>query len=320
MLSHLASSVTTSNSSYGFHRPGARDFLNQQLLIGPLGAFLFVPAALVGVMGGSARNWKGGFLLAFGSAFFMASIIAGDSNLGVARNWDLLAPAGFVFTLCGLGLALEAGWTPRDRHRWLLLLAAVSLVHTVPWIANNASFDRAFARFKTLPLGLGRAQAVVGNLYLERGQVDSASVWFRRALDENPANNLASFELGRIAMSRGDYDQACRAFIAAAQARPRTESYHYLLASALVHAGHPDDAKREIDGLLAEHSEEPIYWAASSVVWQCLGRPDSSLAALARADQFSPGDSLLVALRGHLGRPDGLEAALEAVWPRITLP
>jgi tetratricopeptide (TPR) repeat protein len=320
MLSHLTSSVTTSNSSYGFQRPGARDFLNQQLLIGPLGAFLFVPAALVGVMGGSARNWKGGFLLAFGSPFLLASIIAGDSNLGVARNWDLLAPAGFVFTLCGLGLALEVGWTPRDRQRWLLLLAAVSLFHTVPWIANNASFDRAFARFKTLPLGLGRAQAVVGNLYLERGQVDSASVWFRRALEENPANNLASFELGRIAMSRGDYDEACHAFLAAVQARPRTESYHYLLASALVRAGHPEDAKREIDALLAEHAEEPIYWAASSVVWQCLGRRDSSLAALARADRFSPDDSLLAALRGHLGRSDGLESAMEAVWPRITLP
>ena len=320
MLTHLAGSVTNSGSSYGFQRPGARDFLNQQLLIGPLGMFLFVPAAVVGVAGGAARNWKGAFLLVFGTCFLLASIIAGDSNLGVARNWDLLAPAGFVFTIGGLGLALQAGWATSARQRWLVLLAAVSLFHTVPWIANNASFDRAFARFKTLPLGLGRAPAVVGNLYLERGQVDSASVWFRRALDENPANNLASFQLGRIAMSRDDFGQATRAFQAAVQARPSTESYRYLLTSALVHSGRTDEARLEIDHLLATHPAEPIYWAASSVVWQCQGDRDSSLAALARADQLAPGDSLLIELRQHLARPGGLPAAIEAVWPRITLP
>jgi tetratricopeptide (TPR) repeat protein len=320
MLARLAGSVTNSGSSYGFQRPGARDFLNQQLLIGPLGALLFVPAAVVSVMAGSARNWKGTFLLALGIAFLAASVIAGDSNLGVARNWDLLAPAGFVLTLSGLGLALGAGFTPRDRHRWLVLLAAVSLFHTVPWIANNASFDRAFARFKLLPLGLGRTQAVVGNLYLERGQVDSASVWFRRALEENPANNLASFELGRIAMSRGDYDEASRAFQAASAARPATESYRYLLASALVHSGKAGEARPEMDWLLQAHPDQPIYWAASSVIWQCQGERDSSLAALGVADRLAPGDSLLVALRAHLGRRDGLPAAIEAVWPQITLP
>ena len=320
MLTHLAGSVTNSGSSYGFQRPGARDFLNQQLLIGPLGMFLFVPAAVVGIVGGSARNWKGALLLVLGACFLLASMIAGDSNLGVARNWDLLAPAGFVFTWCALGLALEAGWAPRERQRWLVLLASVSLFHTVPWVANNASFDRAFARFKTLPLGLGRAQAVVGNLYLERGQVDSASVWFRRALDENPANNLASFQLGRIAMSRGDYEQASRAFRAAVQARPSTESYRYLLASALVHSGRADEARPEIDQLLAMRAAEPIYWAASSVVWQCQGDRDSSAVALARADQLAPGDSLLIKLRQHLARQGEMPAAIEAVWPRITLP
>lgn len=320
MLARLAGAVTSSGSSYGFHRPGALDLLNQQLLIGPLGVFLFLPVAALALLDGSARAWKAALWLTLGGAFLVASIIAGDSNLGVARNWDLLAPAGFVFTLAGLGLALAAGWTARDRHRWLFLLGAVSLFHTVPWIANNASFDRAFTRFKSLPLGMGRTQAVVGNVYLERGEVDSAAVWFRRSLDENPSNNLASFELGRIAMSRGDYDYASNAFKAALLARPGTEPYQYLLVGALTRSHRFADARRELDGLLAEDAREPLYWAASAVVWQCLGERDSSRAAIARADAIAPGDSLFAALHGHLDRRDGFPAALDAVWPPITLP
>jgi tetratricopeptide (TPR) repeat protein len=320
MLARLAGAVTSSGSSYGFHRPGALDLLNQQLLIGPLGAFLFLPAAGAALIGGCARSWRAALWLTLGSAFLIASLIAGDSNLGVARNWDLLAPAGFVFTLAALGLALAMHWTARDQHRWVFLLSAVSLFHTVPWVANNASFDLAFARFKTLPLGLGRMPAVVGNLYLERGEVDSASVWFRRSLDENPANNLAAFELGRIAMSRGDYDYACNAFIAALQARPGTESYQYLLVSALTRSGRFGYARREMDRLLDENAREPIYWAASAVVWQCLGQRDSSRASIERAEALAPDDSLLAALRGDLERRDGFAAALDAVWPPITLP
>jgi tetratricopeptide (TPR) repeat protein len=320
MLARLAGAVTSSGSSYGFHRPGALDLLNQQLLIGPLGAFLFLPAAGAALIGGFARSWRAALWLTLGSAFLIASLIAGDSNLGVARNWDLLAPAGFVFTLAALGLALAMHWTARDQHRWVFLLSAVSLFHTVPWVANNASFDLAFARFKTLPLGLGRMPAVVGNLYLERGEVDSASVWFRRSLDENPANNLAAFELGRIAMSRGDYDYACNAFIAALQARPGTESYQYLLVSALTRSGRFGYARREMDRLLDENAREPIYWAASAVVWQCLGQRDSSRASIERAEALAPDDSLLAALRGDLERRDGFAAALDAVWPPITLP
>ncbi|MGH7741779.1 MAG: tetratricopeptide repeat protein, partial [Candidatus Eiseniibacteriota bacterium] len=261
MLAHLAGSVTRAGSSYGFKRPGAGDFLNQQMLIGPLGLFLFLPAAAGAALGGVWRSWKGAFFVALGGAFVIASVIAGDSNLGVARNWDLLAPAGFVFTLAALALALAAEWPARDLSRWLFLLGAVSLFHTVPWIANNASFDRAFARFKTLPLGLGRAQAVVGSLYLERGQADSAAVWFRRALDENSANNLAAFELGRIAMSRGNYQFACQAFRSALEARPGTQQYQYLLAGALVRSGRPQYARQEVDALLRENPGEPIYWA-----------------------------------------------------------
>ena len=320
MLFQLAGAVTNTTSSYGFKRPDVSDFINQQVLIGPLGFFLFVPALVAALAARTLARWQSALLVALAAAFLLACVIAGDSNLGVARNWDLLAPAGFVFTLAGLGLALGIEGSARERQRWLFLLSAASLFHTVPWIANNASFDRAFARLKTLPLGLGRMQAVVGEVYLERGQLDSASVWFRRALDENPANNLAASQLGRIAMSRGDYDFACEAFIAAAQARPEIEQYHYLLASALTRSGRFGYARREVDQLLRANPAEPIYWAASSVVWQCLGQRDSSQAAIARADQLAPDDSLLHALRADLGRRDGFSAALDAVWPRITLP
>jgi hypothetical protein len=56
------------------------------------------------------------------------------------------------------------------------------------------------------------------------------------------------------------------------------------------------------------------------VVWQCLGQRDSSRASIERAEALAPDDSLLAALRGDLERRDGFAAALDAVWPPITLP
>ena len=320
MLLSLPSAATSSGSSYGFSPPNLFDVLNQQMLTGPMGVFLFLPAVGAGVIGGAHRNPRNVFLITLGAGYLVASFIAGDSNLGVARNWDLLAPAGFVFTLAAMDLATQASWQPAELRRWLFILAMISAFHTVPWIAVNASFDRALDRFKTLPLGRGRTQAVVGSWYLVRGQEREAVLWFRRALDENPGNNLAAFELGRIAMRHDDYEFACRAFYAALRVRPSMEQYRLAFADALVRSGHLQWARPELDTLLTRNPREPAYWAASSIVWLGLGERDSSAAALEQADRLVPGDSTLAALRLHLAGQGGYAQAVKQDWPAVTVP
>ncbi len=316
-LSRLTGAVTNPTSSYGFNPPKAFDFVNQQVLIGPLALFLLVPAAAVPLV---MRRWGGVrsiFVFAVATGYLVASCIAGDSNLGVARNWDLLAPAGFVFTWAGLHFALNAEWRFTELRRWLLLLLLVSLFHTVPWVAVNASFDRAFDRFKALPLGLGRTQATVGYWYLSKGREHEAFDWFRRALDENPANNLAAFNLGRIAMRHQGYDFAARAFLAALRARPTVQLYRLALANALAHGGQLQEASAELDTLLTQAPGEPTYWTASCIVRFWLGDRASAEAALEHAARLAPGDSAIASVRANLTQSEASIRNLQRDWSKI---
>ncbi len=299
-----------SKSGSGFARPTPLDFLNQQTLIGPLGVFLFVPALGIAAAGRGFRGAREWFVAAMGMGYLAESLVAGDSNLGVARNWDLLAPAGLMFTLSGVALALNAPWTVAALKRWLILLVLVSLFHTVPWIALNASFDRSFERFKTLPLGRGRTEATVGDWYLSKSRYDEAGAWFRRSLTENPDNNVAAFGLGVVAMHQHEYALAGAAFWSAHKVRPTIRAYRIGLVDAMLRGNHPDWAQAQLDTLLLDDPRAAGFWAVSSIAWLGMGDRDRSRAALATADQLAPGDTTLATLRDHLARPDGYVIAM----------
>ncbi|MBI5711736.1 MAG: hypothetical protein HZC42_15745 [Candidatus Eisenbacteria bacterium] len=222
-----------------------RDFLNEQLLIGPLGLFLFLPAALA-----TARAWRDprvAFALAAGAGYLAACWIAGDSNLGYARNWDLLAPSGLVFATGALLLLLRAapGGLPGGA---LVLALAVSLFHTVPWVAVNACERRALARFETLPLGLGRVESTLGYWQALNGRPVEAERWLRQAVEVAPGNVRAWGFLGKLEAERGRFAPAARAYAEAVRLRPDVPEYRRGLAQARERlAVGPDTAWRPRD-------------------------------------------------------------------------
>ena len=129
-----------------------RDFFNEQLLIGPLGMFLFVAAAAIapGVRGN--RRATALFFLLAGLGFLVACWLIGDSNLGYARDWDLLSHSGIVFTAGALALFFLKPLRRETVAAAMACAIAVSAYHTVPWIATNADGTQ-HARLKTLPSG-----------------------------------------------------------------------------------------------------------------------------------------------------------------------
>ena len=284
-----------------------RDFVNEQLLIGPLGLAAFLGGCVAVAGRGEWRRPESLFAITAGAGYLLVCVLAGDSNLGYARNWDLLAPAGVIFTGAGLVLLRPLFEASRNWGNVLLLWAASSAFHTLPWIAVNASEARSIEWFENLPLGGGRTESTLGVWYMMHGRFDLAERWLTRSLEENPANTRAHFFLGELYLATGRPQLACSAFSAASQLRPDREGYRLQLARALAMAGRWDEARAIIEPMMRAHPNRASLWAFDGVLLRGLGQIDLAREAVDRAISLQPGDSLLARMRRRIESPSGLD-------------
>lgn len=260
-----------------------RNFVNEQLLIGPLGLMMFIGGVAAAFVGRTQRAIAGVFLIAAGAAYFVASVFAGDSNLGYARDWDVWAPGGVVFTTAGLGLFALAVTESRRMAAPLLCALIVSLYHTIPWIAVNASEDRALARLKVLPLGLGRSEVLVGTWYERRGDTAAAKEWYEQAIRTNRYNNNAYYLLASVAMQQGNFDLAVRSLENSVALRPDKLLFRESLVRALFLSGRGGEAIPHLDEILKNKPQSASNWALYGEALKGAGRPTQARLAFEKA-------------------------------------
>jgi tetratricopeptide (TPR) repeat protein len=235
------------NLGYLWSSKHINDFWNEQMLIGPFGlAFLLL--VLVGWIWRKPRlDAMNIFLLAVALPAMVVSWMAADSNLGYARNWDLLAPGGFLFAVTAFGL-LDSTQSLRDASRAALLVAlAVSCFHTAPWIAVNASENKAVRRMAALPLEGGRQQAVVGNWYLRRGEYREALRWLELSHRAFPGNPSTNYLLGVTYDEIGETRRALVMLENAVSMQPDNPHFRRRLAQVLLESGNVEAARSQVD-------------------------------------------------------------------------
>jgi tetratricopeptide (TPR) repeat protein len=306
------------HSGYLFSLHHLGEFLNEQMLIGPLGLFVFLAGAAAAMTRGRWRSPDVRFALLAGAGMAGACAVAGDSNLGYARNWDLLAPAAAVLTGAGLALLRPLSRSARSWRALLLLAAAVSAFHTLPWIAVNASADRAVARFKTLPLGLGRTESTVGLWYEMQGRMDLAETWFKLSLDKDPANTRAHAALGELYLATGRPNLAVAAYSEAVRLRPDKDDYRMGLTRALVAGGHFHEAREIVEADLRARPDHATMWAVDGLLLYGDGHEDYARMALARARVLAPSDTLIERIERGIGSDADFRRTLAEDWPRLT--
>src|SRR5262249_10355906 len=227
------------NHGYMFSGRHYRDFFNEQILIGPLGMFLFVGALLTLARSGAWRSPRMVFLIIAGMAFALATWMVGDSNLGYARDWDLLSHADIVFSVAGLGLFLARRTSFSGAAACLLIAWLTSLYHTVPWIMTNADEARSLARVQTLPLGYGRTEVLVAGWYERHNDPDHAREWLERSVAAYPGNPNSYYELGTMDLARHDYGDAAACFDNSVRCRPDRLPYRLMTVRAWFLAEQP---------------------------------------------------------------------------------
>jgi tetratricopeptide (TPR) repeat protein len=279
-LSHKQENIP----NYMFSTMHIRDFFNEQLLIGPLGLFLFLPAAITVLLKRTRKSSTSIFLIVAGATFAGASVVAGDSNLGYARNWDLLAPGGIAMTTAGLGLFLATEKRHRAAMPALVCAVLVSLYHTTPWVLTNASAARSLERLKTLPLGLGRTEVVVAQWYRREGNSDQQREWLEKAVQEYPYNNNAHFLLGMYFKDHNRADLAVGSFARALELRPDKLLFRRHLVQVLMAVERNEEALTQLQWLIEHEPNDGRQWILYADTLRKLGRLEEARTAYERAE------------------------------------
>jgi len=286
---------------YMFSAPHLRDFLDEQYLLGPLAAFLFVPAAVCAAMHRRTRGTgrasglrqddsrsregsaSGAFLCLAAAVFLAASWTASDPALGYARDWDLFAPTGVTYSVAGLYLLATQVRAGAARARLLACGLLLSFLHLGAWVLVDHSEARSMARFVHLPLGQGRTEVVVGSWHFRNGRTDEAVTWFEKALRANPRNPSAYAFLGYIDAQRGRMDRAADAYREAIQYRPDKPDYRHNEIQALEALGRYAETLPHYEMLARDEPETIENWLGYARALRTLGREPAARDVLQRA-------------------------------------
>jgi tetratricopeptide (TPR) repeat protein len=268
---------------YMFSLRHLRDFLNVQYLIGPLSAFLFVPAAWFVLTRLGRPSARLVFLFLAGAVPLAMNWALPDPTLGYARDWDLFAPSGVALVVTGISILLHCVRSGPDRIRLLGLAWIVSALHLAPWALVNASEARSLARFKQLPLGEGRTEVVVGNWYRRHGREEEAIDWLERAIRINPNQNNAYALLGELHFDRGQTAQAVELHTKALKLRPKKPEYRRALVKALLAEHRFEETLPHSEWLCVEHPEVIHHWLAWNQALFELGHEGEAQAVMRRA-------------------------------------
>lgn len=290
VLSHVTSMLASgkAGAEYLLSVPHVRDFLNEHLLIGPFGLMLLVPLSVMAAMRRPGPRPQLVFLLVAGLSAAWACWITPDLPLGYARDWDLFAPFGLVMAAAAIAVALALVSDAGTRWRMVAVTAIVSLFHTVPWIALNASELQSLERFKTLPLGFGRAETTVAYWHAARHDFPEAKLWLKRSLAIDPLNHRAMDLYGRIAFEERNPRLALQAYLIALTFRPDKAEYRSQLALAVAGVGGPGVGLGMLDTLMTGHEENGVLWLERAMLLRADGRAAEAVDARRRAIRLSP--------------------------------
>ncbi len=124
------------------------DFLNQQLLVSPVGLLLLFVFLVFRPKPRAGKDRLFQFLViaALGQLLFNFAI---NPGLGAPRDWDLFASVGLGYTLLALYLFSRAAIQSKTGYLKLGLIA-VAVLFTLPWVVINASPQLSVSRFRNL--------------------------------------------------------------------------------------------------------------------------------------------------------------------------
>jgi tetratricopeptide (TPR) repeat protein len=194
------------------------DILNFLLLCSPAGMIVLVGAAILYRKKRQTIAPETWFLL-LAAACGLAFIVVLNCELGMSRDWDILAP--FASTLV---VAATAAWSAVAeektlRYNVLVMLGAVSLLHTAAWIGVNADERRALERYGIIQNrqlwsvhAMADASEELAIYYREHDQLEKVPEFYMKYIAIDSTNARIWKNLAEIQEMVGDTQKAIQTY------------------------------------------------------------------------------------------------------------
>jgi tetratricopeptide (TPR) repeat protein len=243
------------------------DFLNEQLLISPVGALVLFALLVFFRRSIDFKDTALKFLLWVMLCLFVFALLI-DPKLGYARDWDLFAFTGMGVTFLGayLVLGLARRENGRNLSRITLALALTALVSTLPWLLVNASEHRAVARLEDL-LQMDRQMAghgyeILACYFRDKGDHRESLELWKKAIAANP-NPRYFASLGNEYRRVDQDEKAVEAYRKALEEGvdlPSRPGLYSNLGNTLAQLGRYDEAEAEMKKAISLRPDKAEYY------------------------------------------------------------
>jgi Tfp pilus assembly protein PilF len=253
------------------------EFFNQLLLLSPPGIILFGFFLFHFLR----RRFFGDPILNFLLISSLAGLVLAfvyNSRWGNA-DWDLRAFPGIFFTLFGFLLLVRWGGGWARFKNYGLILIAVSLYHTVPWVLLNADTQMSLDRYTlTAVTDKHILSAPSGGLWTVGRVLDKAGRWaeaediYRRGLESNPGIVVYYSALANNLYAQQRYDEAISYLHTGLELEPESKEVRLSLARNHLKKEELTKAIPYLESLLGELDDDRVFVLTLSKTYMNLNR------------------------------------------------
>ena len=202
------------------------DFVNQQLLISPIGFALCLIFLIFRPKNLNVKKQAFQFLLIVALAQLLFNFII-NPGLGAPRDWDLFASAGLGYTVLALFLFTQISPDSKLSHLKLNLVM-VTFLFILPWILINASPDKSIARFRNIldldPKKSRNGHFILAGYFDRAGKPEETEKENKKIMEIFP--ELKLYQQGMTLMAKNDLTQAYQYFTRSLQIAPDFAEAH----------------------------------------------------------------------------------------------
>jgi tetratricopeptide (TPR) repeat protein len=272
-----------------FSLPHLVDFLNEQLLVSPVGLVLCLAplACLAGRQIWRSRAFQFLLLIAISQLAFSFVI---DPGLGAARDWDLLATTCLGYTVLGIFAFLHLFRNKPSFGYLSLILVLSGLYSTVPWVVINSNEQKSVRRFQNL-LEIDPKRSYSGHFILI--EHFKAKGMERQAAEQTEEYKQAVPELALIANASslaksGELEKAEQMFLEAERLAPKLPQVHNNLGKVYLDLGQLAKAEDQLKTAIRLAPFLPDAYVNLADLYSLRAEYDSALADCKKAIRLDP--------------------------------